>query len=131
NDEKSRAAPNILRVIKIHTPRRTRHRRRFDIRRHANKKGRRDAGLLVSIRSAVSISGGSRSTPTKPVVYADLGGVLVVAEAPASDIGGSRGEGGVAEIVILVLGLGRPVRGKHVLEAPADGLAVLVAAVGG
>src|SRR2546426_5361773 len=87
--------------------------------------------FLLSIRSAVSISGGSRSTPTKPVVHADLGGVFVVAEAAAGDVGRACREGGVAEIVILVLGLGRPVRGEHVFEATADGVAVLVAAVGG
>src|SRR6185312_7172935 len=87
--------------------------------------------FLVSIRRAVSISGGSRPTPTKPVVHADLGGVLVVAETAAGDIGRACREGGVAEIVILVLGLGRPVRGEHVFEAAADGVAVLVAAVGG
>src|SRR5438128_9041372 len=87
--------------------------------------------FLLSIRSAVSISGGSRSTPTKPVVHADLGGVFVVAEAAAGDVGRACRKGGVAEIVILVLGLGRPVRGEHVFEAAADGVAVLVDAVGG
>src|SRR5438874_9659858 len=86
--------------------------------------------FLVSIRSALSISGGCRSTPTKPVVHADLGGVFVVAEAPASDIGGSRGQGGVAEIGILVLRRGRPGAGKYVVEAAAEVAAVLAAAVG-
>src|SRR5947209_5476717 len=86
--------------------------------------------FLLSIRSAVSISGGSRSTPTEPVVHADLCGVFVVAEAAAGDVGRACRKGGVAEIVILVLGLGRPVRGEHVFEAAADGVAVLVAAVG-
>src|SRR5205809_964654 len=70
--------------------------------RHPKASEQKKAGVtpafLVSIRSALSISGGCRSTPTKPVVHADLGGVFVVAEAPASDIGGSRGEGSVAEI---------------------------------
>src|SRR5438876_19111 len=73
--------------------------------------------FLLSIRSAVSISGGSRSTPTEPVVHADLGGVFVVAEAAAGDVGRACRKGGVAEIVILVLGLGRPVRGEHVFKA--------------
>src|SRR5512138_3198951 len=85
----------------------------------------------VLIGSAVSISGGGASTPTEPVVHADLGGVFVVAEAAAGDIGRAGREGRVAEIVILVLGLGRPVRGKHVFEAAADGVAVAMAAVGG
>src|SRR5215217_5424711 len=106
--------------------------------------GRREAGLwapnkkagvkpafVVSIRSAASIPGGSSSTPTKPVVHADLGSVLVVAETPAGDIGRPCREGGVAEIVILVLGLGRPVRGEHVFETAANRIAVLVAAIGG
>src|SRR3569833_2539001 len=85
----------------------------------------------LSIRSAVSISGGSTAAPTEPVVHADLGGVFVVAEAAAGDVGGPAREGGVAEIVILVLGLGRPVRGEHVFEAAADGVAVPVVAIGG
>src|SRR5215207_10396819 len=96
-----------------------------------NKKAGLKPAFVVSIRSAVSISGGSRSTPTKPVVHADLGGVLVVAETATGDIGRPRREGGVAEIVILVLGLGRPVRGEHVFETAADRIAVLVAAIGG
>src|SRR6185295_17230614 len=105
----------------MHAARRTR-------RRAAPASGQKKAGVtpafLVSIQS-VSISGGSGPTPTEPVVHADLGGVFVVAEAAAGDIGGSRREGGVAEIVVLVLGLGRPVRGEHVFEAAADGVAVL------
>src|SRR6187399_2569752 len=96
-----------------------------------NKKAGAKPAFVVSIRSAVSISGGSSSAPPKPVVHPDLGGVLVVAETPAGDIGRPRREGGVAEIVILVLSLGRPVRGEHVFETAADRIAVLVAAIGG
>ena len=73
-----------------------------------------------------------RATPAEAVVQADLDGVLVVAEAGADDRrAGPRGKGGVAEVVILVFGLGGPVRREHVFEAGADGIAVLVVAVGG
>src|SRR4051812_28647532 len=57
--------------------------------------------------------------------------MLVVAETGADDIGRSGREGGVAEIVILVFGLGGPIRREHVFEAAADGVAVLAVAVGG
>src|SRR5690242_1912921 len=84
----------------------------------------------MSIRS-VSISGGGGATPAKPVVHASFDGVLVVAEAAAGNVGRPRREGGVAEIVVLVFGLGRPVRGEHVFEAAADRVAVLAVAAGG
>src|SRR6185437_13596614 len=94
-------------------------------------KGRLRAGLShVSWSDAVSIFGGDRPTPAEAVVHADLDGVLVVAEARAGNRG-RAGEGGVAEIVILVLGLGRPVRRKHVFKARADGPAVLMGTIGG
>ena len=41
------------------------------------------------------------------------------------------GKGGAAEIIILVFGLGGPVRREHVFEAGADGIAVRVVAGGG
>src|SRR5215217_668644 len=50
-----------------------------------------------------------RATPAKPVVHADLDGVFVVPEAPPGDVGRGNHEVVLAEIVILVLGLGRPV----------------------
>src|SRR5439155_11192397 len=56
---------------------------------------------------------------------------LVVAEAGAERVGGASRNRGVAEIVILVLGLGRPVRGEQIFEARADGVAVLAVARGG
>src|SRR5882757_10669569 len=96
----------------------------------ANKK----AGVkpAFSRRMSVrSIFGGDRATPAKPVVHADLDGVFVVPEAPAGDIRRGGDEGGIAEIVILLFGLGRPVGRKHVFEASADRVAVLVIAIGG
>src|SRR6185312_12056673 len=71
----------------------------------SRQKGLHDAGLSAVDTKRVSISGGCTSGPTKPVVHADLGGVFVVAEAAAGDVCRSAREGGVAEIVILVLGL--------------------------
>src|SRR6185312_7484405 len=73
-----------------------------------------------------SIFGGHRSAPAEAVVHADLDGVIVVAEARADDRGRSPCESRAAEIVVLVLGLGRPVRGEHVFKARADGPAILV-----
>src|SRR5580704_229068 len=99
--------------------------------RTANKKAGICAGLFhVSSENAVSVFSGDRPTPAEAIVHAHLDGVLVVAEARAGNRG-RAGEGGVAEIVVLVLGLGRPVRREHVFEAGADGPAVLVGAVGG
>src|SRR5262249_17842752 len=72
-----------------------------------------------------------RPTPAEAIVHADLDSMLVVAEALADNRGRTAGEGGVAEIVVLVFGLGRPVRCEHVFETGADGPAVLVIAVGG
>src|SRR6266540_6079569 len=87
--------------------------------------------FLVWIRKPVSIFGGGRTASAEPVVHPDLDGVFVVPEAPPGDIGGASGEGGLAEIIILVLGPGRPVGREHVFETGADGVAVLVAAIGG
>src|ERR1700761_5896795 len=65
------------------------------------------------------------------IVQAGLDGVLVVAETRSDDLGWPAREGGVAEIVILVLDIGRPVRREHVFETGADRVAVTVVAVGG
>src|SRR6266576_6517378 len=56
--------------------------------------------------------------------------MLVVTESDADDRGGAGRECGVAEIVVLVFGLGRPVWREHVLEASAHGVAVAMIAVG-
>src|SRR4051812_37075617 len=86
--------------------------------------------FLVWIRKSVSVFGSRRATPAKPVVHADLDRVFVVPEAAAGDVGRGSREVGLAEIVILVLGLGRPVGREHVFETAADRIAVLVVAVG-
>src|SRR5262245_17146397 len=57
--------------------------------------------------------------------------MLVLPATDTSNIGRGRGEGGATEIIVLVLGLGGPVRREHVFEASADGVAVLVVAGGG
>src|SRR5258706_12251927 len=79
----------------------------------------------------MSVLRGDRATPAETVVHANLDGMLVVPEARTDNRSRPGGEGGVAEIVILVFGLGRPVRREHVFEAGADGVAVLVGAIGG
>src|SRR4051812_2206906 len=61
-----------------------------------------------SFRAMRSIFGDYRAAPAEAIVQAGLDGVLVVAEAPAGDVGRARGEGRIAEVVILVLHLGRP-----------------------
>src|SRR5260370_22337719 len=78
-----------------------------------------------------SVPRGDRATPAEAVVHADLDGMLVVPEPGADDWSGAAGEGGAAEVVILVFGLGGPVRREHVFETSADGVAVLARAVGG
>src|SRR5438034_7510884 len=56
--------------------------------------------------------------------------MLVVAKPDADDWGGAGRECGVAEVVVLVFGLGGPVRREHVFEACAHGVAVAMIAVG-
>src|SRR6185437_914837 len=75
-----------------------------------------------------SVARGDRTAPAEAVVQAGLDGVLVVAKAGADDFGRSAGEGGAAEIVILIFELGRPVLGQHVFEAGANRIAVLAVA---
>src|ERR1700753_2151381 len=95
------------------------------------KKGRRMAGPLSSVGKKRSVAGGDRAAPAEPVVQTGLYGVLVVADAVADNFSRAAGEGGAAEIVILVLELGRPVRSEHVFQAGADSVAVIVVAGGG
>src|SRR6266446_536698 len=77
-----------------------------------------------------SIPRTDRATPPDAIVHADLDGMLVVPEMGANDRGRSAGESGIAEVVVLVFGLGGPVRREHVFETAADGVAVLVTAIG-
>src|ERR1700726_4924376 len=78
-----------------------------------------------------SVTRGDRATPAEAIVDAGLDGVLVVTEAGADDRRRTTGESGAAEIVILVFGLGRPVRREHVFQTGADREAVLAASIGG
>src|SRR3979411_797826 len=57
--------------------------------------------------------------------------MLVFAESRADEDSGAGGEGGVAEIVVLVFDFGGPVRREHVFQAGADGVAVTSVAIGG
>src|SRR3974390_3152407 len=75
-----------------------------------------------------SVLGGDRAPPAERIVHTALDGVIVVAETRADNRRGTAGEGGVAEVVVLIFGLGRPVRGEHVFETRADGPAVLLVA---
>src|SRR3979411_3407093 len=95
--------------------------------RSTKKAGTRPAFPIEANRS---VPGGDRATPAEAVVHTDLDGMLVVAEAGPDDVGRPGGKGGVAEVVILVFGLGGPVRREHVFETGADGVAVLARAVG-
>src|SRR4029077_1122381 len=92
---------------------------------------RREAGLRQWGQTCGSVFARERTAPAKPVVHTNLDGVLVVPEFGADDVGGAGGESGVAEVVILVLSLGRPVRREHVFQTAADGIAVLLVAAGG
>src|ERR1700730_3746284 len=76
-----------------------------------------------------SVPGNHRATPVEAIVQADLEGMLVVAGAAESRERERRQEVGLAEVVVLIFGLGRPVLGEHVFEAGTDGKAIVMAAV--
>src|ERR1700733_400366 len=78
-----------------------------------------------------SVARGRRTAPAEAVVHTDLDGMLIVPAANADDVGRTAGDRRAAEVVILILGLGRPVRREHVFKAGADGVAVLAVAGGG
>src|SRR5258708_37051679 len=96
-----------------------------------NKKAGFSPAFLHLDTRRVSIFGSDRTTPAEAVVHTDLDGVVVVPEALPGDVSRACRELGLAEIVVLVLGLGRPVRREHVFEAGAARIAVLVVAVVG
>ncbi len=86
------------------------------------------AGVRPAFIAELSLNAISTARPpgrrVEAVVDAGLDGVLVVAEVAERRQRARGHEVGVAEIVVLVLDLGRPVRGEHVFEAGADGVAV-------
>src|SRR5215210_529601 len=88
------------------------------------------AGLFV-LPSQRSVPWGRRATPAEAVVYADFGGMFIIPKPGANDRGWAAGEGGAAEIIVLVLRLGGPVRREHVFETGPHSVAVLVGVVGG
>src|SRR5262245_55274766 len=69
------------------------------------------------------------ATEVEAVVDTDLHGVLVIAEAAERRQRRRRHEARVAEVVVLVLDLARPVLDEHVFETGTDGVAVAMAAV--
>src|SRR6185312_10014962 len=77
-----------------------------------------------SSRSSVlnSVLGDDRATPTETIVQANLDGVLVVAET-TSESAGVVEHVDVAEVIVLVLDLARPVLGEQVFEASTDSVA--------
>src|SRR5258706_9727409 len=121
-------APNSG-FAEAHTSRR-RHLRSGCGMAYGQQKGRHETGLFVAMQT-LSIPRTDRAAPPEAIVHADLDGMLVVPEVGADDRGRSTGKRRCAEIVVLVFGLGGPVRGEHVFETGADSVAVLVGAIGG
>src|SRR3954452_6612173 len=104
-----------------------------DLRTRAGQtKGRREPAFVRSwVAGGASVARGCRTAPAKAVVHADRDGMLVLPAADADNVDRTGGDRRAAEVVILVLGLGRPVRREHVFEASANGIAVLAVAGGG
>src|SRR5262249_50781562 len=98
--------------------------------RDEKKKGRQTAGPSPR-RSLVerSVASSDRARPAEAGVDGGLHRMVVGGEAAGRHERGGCGEPGIAEIVVLVLGLGRPVRREHVFDAGADGVAVAVVAI--
>src|SRR5215471_20697992 len=92
-------------------------------RRPFPREAKLESGLLV-LRDHRA-----RATEVEAVVDTDLHGVLVIAEAAERRQRHRRHEPCVAEVVVLVLDLARPVLREHVFEAGANGVAVAMAAV--
>src|ERR1700687_5928245 len=98
------------------------------LRTKSKRAGARPALPGIEIRFG-SILRNQRATPVEAIVDAGLHGMLVVSGAAESREDGWRHKAGLAEIVVLIFDLGRPVLGEHVFQAGADGEAVVMAAV--
>ena len=101
----------------------------------ANRKSRQSkkagvtAGLPQSRIERRSVARNHRAAEVEAIIDADLEGVFVEAEVAERHQRPRAREAGAAEIVIHVFPLGRPVRGEHVFEAGADGIAVAMVAI--
>src|SRR5579871_1155442 len=69
-----------------------------------------------------------RASPVETIVDARLHDMVVGAEAAEWNQRGRRGEARIAEVVVLIFELARPVLGEHVFEAGADGPTVVAVA---
>src|SRR5260370_2880917 len=94
----------------------------------SKRAGARPALPTVGIRFG-SVLRNHRATPVEAIVDAGLYGMLVVTGAAESREDGRRHEVGLAEVIVLILNLGRPVLREHVFQAGAEGVAIVMAAV--
>src|SRR5260370_16906260 len=92
-----------------------------------HKKGRRESRPSASYGSRRSVARDDRAAEVEAIIDAELQRVLVIVEAAERHQYSGRHEAGVAEIIVLILALGRPVLRDHVFHARADGLAVAMA----
>src|SRR5260370_7521432 len=85
-----------------------------------HKKGRRESRPSASYGSRRSVARDDRAAEVEAIIDAELQRVLVIVEAAERHQYSGRHEAGVAEIIVLILALGRPVLGDHVFPpAPA------------
>src|SRR4029077_7052836 len=96
--------------------------------RPANKKGRLMPAFSRSSKDESVPRHGT--APAEAIIDAELDRMLVVPQTATEELGGSGGESGVAEIVVLVLAFDGPVRREHVFETGADGPAVAMIGIG-
>src|SRR5579872_1087389 len=95
--------------------------------RKSKKAGARPAFSLPCDRRSLVLRD-HRTSPVEAVVDAGLHDMVVGAEAAERSQRSWRREAGIAEVVVLVLDLARPVLGEHVFETSADGPTVAVIA---
>src|SRR5260370_11267460 len=93
------------------------------------KRGRRESRPSASYGSRRSVARDDRAAEVEAIIDAELKRVLVIVEAAERHQYSGRHEAGVAEIIVLILALGRPVLGDHVFHAGADGVAVAMVGI--